>query len=221
MIPIKASAFTFPSLEPSYEWYQGLRYFVQYDPSNPASTWKVTWEKQGLHIVVNDAKVSKLKSTNKKVCTAEVNGPETFRVIDILVDGVGKSTVSFTLTHEGDSKEYKFKVEVRPWENPFKTLKVGSKNYTKKFNEHSHFDAKANIKGKMALKLKKGYEFQYIEHINIKNEVLKRYTKSNPKVNVKLKNMERLTIALYNKKYNENMYFTLAAIKPVSVEVKE
>ena len=219
--PVHASEYAFPSVKSSYTWYEGRQYYVNYDASNPAATWKVTMRKQGLNIVVHDAKVTKLKSTNLKVCTVKVEGWDDYHYIDLRVEAVGKSTVSFTLTQGGVSKKYKFTVEVRPWVNPFKTIKVGSKNYTKNFDDTSHYDTRANIKGKVTLKLKKGFEFKYIEHQSLKNEVLHKYTKMNPKVNAKLKNMEHITIVLLNKKYNEDIYFYLAAIKPVSVQVEE
>ena len=217
---VNALEYAFPTLQSSYSWYEGCQYFVSYNPENPQGTWNVKLRDQGIHISIHDAEISKLKSTNTKVCKVDVEGTSPYRVLNITVDKPGKATVSFTLSHSGVSKKYSLKVQVRPWENPFKSLKIGSKNYTKYFDNTSRYDVGANIKGKVSIKLKKGYSFKYIQTFDNKGQgmtLLNKYTSAKAKVSAKTKNMETIEIVLRNKKYNSDLYLRLSAIRPVSV----
>ncbi len=85
----------------------------------------------------------------------------------------GTTTLSITVKCNGKKKVHKVKLKVVQYKNPFKTLKIGNKNYEKKLVNKKIFyisKPKKNKNVKLSFKMKKGYEISTIYYHYIKKD---------------------------------------------------
>jgi len=113
--------------------------------------------------------ISKLKSSNKKVATVS-----TFTYLDMVYIGIspknpGKSTITFNYKYGGKTYKGKVKVTVLDYENPFKSIKIGSKNYSSRFRNQQRIEVDKALSGKLTINLKKGYTLQSLYSYNYKD----------------------------------------------------
>ena len=110
--------------------------------------------------------ITKLKSSKKSVATVSkfVYGDTAYVAINMKKPG--KTTVTFNVKYKGKTVKAKTKVEIRKYVNPFKSLKIGSKNYASKFKENPYCTLTKTAKGKMTIKLKSGYKIKGISTYN-------------------------------------------------------
>ena len=148
----------------------------------------------------NSWKITKLKSSNTKVLT--VKKIDNYSGIMITPKKAGKSTITFKATKGSKTYSYKCVVKVMKYENPVKTLKIGSKNYASKFSKMDYIDldGKKNYEGKLSIKTNKNWKVTYILIYDAKTDKVKEY-KNNKKI--KLKKNQSLYIYFTNTK-NDN-----------------
>lgn len=106
----------------------------------------------------------------------------------------GKATLTFygALPGSGTSDQMTLKVTVYKWVKPCKTFKVGSKSYSKKFNNKNYYGASKKVSGKLVVKARKGWKITYIgKFIDKKNKM------------VRIKNKRKVTLKKYDEIYVE------------------
>lgn len=151
--------------------------------------------------------VSDVKIANKKIATAKVEkrddgGSITYSVIRLEPVKKGTTTLSFKLKVNGKKKSYKVKVQVKGYVNPFSSLKIGSANYASRYNSagsNNYIHTSSAIKGKLSIKLKKGWELTPETGIytgNIYGGELLKAVKNNTSIAVG--NGQYLKIGIYN-----------------------
>ena len=94
----------------------------------------------------------------------------------ILTDKAGKATVSFKAKYTGSENWTDITLEVKStkYVRPCKSIKVGKKNYTKKFNNSSLFYSKKKISGKVNVTPAKGWKITGIWYYKFKKDKEKR-----------------------------------------------
>ncbi len=105
-----------------------------------------------------DAKVS-LKSSNKKVVSVKYDKKN--NTVLMSPKKAGKATIICKIKQNGKTYTSKCKWTLLKYQNPFVKYKIGSKDYTKKFNKTNNCSIKINYKGKaqkLEIKMKKGYK---------------------------------------------------------------
>ena len=107
-------------------------------------------------------KVASVKSSNKKVATVKIVDGGSYNFIHITKKKAGTTKITYKLA--GKKKTVTFKVV--KWENPVKTLKIGSKNYASGFNKVARVPA-LNDMGSKTIKVKaaNGWKLQTIRAI--------------------------------------------------------
>gem|GEM_PF-4201756 len=152
-------------------------------------------------------KVSNVKIANKKIATVSIvkdSNPKsgTYDVLYVEPVKKGTTTLSFKLNINGKKKSYKVKIQVKGYVNPFGTLKVGSVNYASRYNSagsNNYIHTSSAIKGKLSIKLKKGWELTPATGIytgNIYGGELLKAVKNNTSIAVG--NGQYLKISIYN-----------------------
>jgi len=125
-------------------------------------------------LIYSDASVkdvTSLKSSNKKVATVKkMVNPEMPDAVIIRVTPkkAGKTKVSFKFKHDNKTYKFKMNVVVKKYENPFKSLKVGTLSLAKYLDLANHTEAinahvplkKALSKKKLNFTLKSGWKLQ-------------------------------------------------------------
>ena len=119
--------------------------------------------------VTSESDISKLKSSNKKVVSLSTftYGDEVY--IAIAPKKAGTTTVTFEYEYGGKTNKGKVKVTVLKYENPFKSLKIGSKDYASMFKDRSMINTGKALKGKLTIKLKDGWKLLNVCSYNYKN----------------------------------------------------
>ena len=104
--------------------------------------------------------VDKCTSSNKKVAVIKGKSSKAY----LLVKKKGKATITIYAKKDGTSEYKKYIVSVKTFNytNPFKTYKIGKKDYKDKYNKKIHYGAGA-IKGKINIKAAKGWKLVRIE----------------------------------------------------------
>ncbi|WP_408071890.1 hypothetical protein [Butyrivibrio sp. JL13D10] len=114
---------------------------------------------------VSDIKVT---SSNESVCKAELfQYPNGDHLIDVSYLRCGKATIYVSFKHKGKTYKSRARIKVVNYTNPFKSFKIGKKEYRSIFDTNNvrvsgkYADGYAVEKGKQAVrfKLKKGYSF--------------------------------------------------------------
>ena len=71
----------------------------------------------------------------------------------------GKATITCKIKQNGKTYTSKCKWTLLKYQNPFAKFKIGSKDYTKKFNKTNNCSIKISYKArKLEIKMKKGYK---------------------------------------------------------------
>ncbi len=122
----------------------------------------------------------------------------------------GKTTVTlkFKDPETGETHTNKMKVTVYNYKNPFKSFKIGKKNYASKFKKRQTVEKVGPASGKLKIKLKKGWKIKSILHQDMSSTVL-RSTKVKNKQFIDLTSKAYITIILKNKKYGIEECFSL------------
>jgi Bacterial Ig-like domain (group 2). len=103
-----------------------------------------------------DAKVS-LKSSNKKVVSVKYDKKS--NTVLMSPKKAGKATITCKIKQNGKTYTSKCKWTLLKYQNPFAKFKIGSKDYTKKFNKTNNCSIKISYKArKLEIKMKKGYK---------------------------------------------------------------
>lgn len=119
--------------------------------------------------------IKNLKISNKDVTTVKVRRTSKKKdgevadyykiAVETFFMGEGKSTVSYTYTEKGGKKRKVIDhYIIKKYSNPVKSLKIGKKEYQKKFNNTTHFKIKKkNIRNKkIKVQLNKGWKLEKI-----------------------------------------------------------
>ena len=118
-----------------------------------------------------------ITSSNESICSLTLNESDTSRDVDFRYKAPGKVTITSTYKYKGKDYKTSCRIKVVPYSNPFKSLKIGSKNYkkildTKKaeyFGTNAYGYAKVTGKKKVSWKLKNGYKMYQTPSIQTKN----------------------------------------------------
>ncbi len=104
--------------------------------------------------------VDKCTSSDKKVAVIKGKSSKAY----LFVKKKGKAAITIYAKKDGASEYKKYKVSVKAFNytNPFKTYKIGKKDYKSKYNKNPHYGAGA-IKGKINIKAAKGWRLVRIE----------------------------------------------------------
>lgn len=165
-------------------------------------------------------KVSKLKSSNSKVLKVHIaNKGGKQEAIGIQSKKAGTATVSFTATVNGKKHNFKCKVKVVKYQNPFKSFKVGSKNYASKYkntsfsawadNKNWPAPSKDKIKGKLNIVPNKNWKIKSIRVANAYETGWKKI-KNKSKIDMSKKNSRTLQIEMRNSKTGVEHEFLVA-----------
>lgn len=106
-----------------------------------------------------DGKVTKAKSSNKKVISVEQHNYDGFHYVRITCKKAGKATVSYKFK----GKKHKVEFTVIKYKNPLKTFKVGKRNYTSLFKKGLYTTTEQGISGKLKLKAAKGWKISKVQ----------------------------------------------------------
>ena len=157
-----------------------------------------------VNITLSKIKVSKVKSSNSKALkVSTLKSDMDFSLLKFTPKRAGTSTVSFTAKTKSKTYTYTSKVKVVKYQNPFKTLKIGSKNYTSKFKNTDYpgwaFASSDKIKGRLNITAKKGWKVSKIELVNLSTRKAKKI-KNKTKIDMSKKGVDRLDITMKNSK---------------------
>lgn len=153
--------------------------------------------------------ITKVTSSNKKVVSVVTPTNNSF---SLKPKKPGKAKVTFRY----GKKKYTVSVQVKYWENPCKTFKVGKKDYAKNFNASGRYylskqnkdvTGKLNIVPKKGWKIKRIYVFGMGEVKN-KSQITVhggRYTYGDPSIG----KYHYVRVEFYNKKTGEDTNLTL------------
>ena len=104
-------------------------------------------------------KVTSVRSSNKKVATVKIVDCKSYNYILITKKKAGTTKITYKLA--GKTKTVTFKV--CKWQNPVKTLKIGSKNYASKFKKSASAGTTIDLGGKtVKVKAASGWKVQKI-----------------------------------------------------------
>ena len=100
---------------------------------------------------------------------------------------------------------YKLKLCVMKYSNPFKTFKIGKKNYASHYKGNTFTELEKPVKGKLKLSVKKGWKISKIYHYY--GYEGKKKIRNNKKI--ELNTADSVEVILQNKKYGASTTFTL------------
>ena len=152
-------------------------------------------------IGTNSSVISNVKSSNKKVLRGKGGN-----MLGLDLRKAGKATVTFDALVSGKTYKYKSVVNVVKYENPFKTLKIGSKNYASKFKngEVNNWaeSSKGTLKGKLNIVPKKNWKIQSINYFEraVGQQGRWKKIKKGAKINLTAKRGNRVSIVMKNRK---------------------
>lgn len=110
-----------------------------------------------------NAKVT-VKSSNKKVVSVKYD--KTMKMVCISPKKIGKAVITCKIKQNGKTYTSKGTYTVLKYKNPFAKCKIGSKDYTKKFDKYNSCAVKMSKKTqKLQIKMKKGYKITEIKGI--------------------------------------------------------
>lgn len=154
-------------------------------------------------------KISKLKSSNPKVLKVSTLRTDYDQRLILDARKAGTSTVSFKATVNGKSRNYECVVKVVKYQNPFKTFKVGSKNYTSKYknseNEGGTYTSK-KVQGRLNIVPQKGWKISRISLVNMFTNKSKKIRK-NSSINLDSKGFNRLWVTMKHSKTGVTRHF--------------
>lgn len=137
--------------------------------------------------------VLSFKSSNEKVIKAWTEKDDYDDWVYPMLNLKKPGTAKLTLTYESDAKKYNYtvKVKVIKYQNPFKTFKIGNKNYASAFNKVNSW----GVASKMP-KLKNGtYKFKLKPNKNFSVKTAKlQQTAGKTVKNVNIKNAKKIKI---------------------------
>lgn len=141
------------------------------------------------------AKVTNVKSSNKKVLTASWHA-DNATIVELKLKKAGKANVSFNLVNKGKTTKFKTAVTVKKWQNPCASFKAGNTNYVSKFKKQSWYTVshKGTPKRKVSVKAAKGWKLCQVY-----------YQKGDGKYWTKMKNNSSVKFSVKKKDY---MYIT-------------
>lgn len=109
------------------------------------------------------SEIKNLKSSDKSVTLEKQDG--------YIVAYYKNKAVKATITCTVKNVKLKTTLTVKKYSNPLKTLKIGSKNYTSKFNKTDEFELKSAVKNqKLSVQLNKGWKITLVSIYNNKSK---------------------------------------------------
>ncbi len=132
-------------------------YFVD---SNAEFKKQFSAEKENLNMLLGDyvKRISHIGSTAiKKVVSVKYDKKS--NTVLMSPKKAGKATITCKIKQNGKTYTSKCKWTLLKYQNPFAKFKIGSKDYTKKFNKTNNCSIKISYKArKLEIKMKKGYK---------------------------------------------------------------
>lgn len=153
------------------------------------------------------SQIKKLKSSNKSVCTVKAKDSYGRGYIEVkFKDKAGKARISCNVKGKSLSKVF----TVKKYSNPVSKFKLGSKNFTSKFNKTDSYRQKAFFENKtLSITAKKGWKIRSVYAYD--GHSMKFYTlnKSSFKKKVSLTaRFHAISVTLYNSKTGESEYLS-------------
>ena len=175
--------------------------------------------KGALAYLWDGAKISKLKSSKPKNVAVKASVAKKYKggyssVLFLTAKKKGTSTISFEALIDGKTYKFKSKVIVSKYENPFKSLKIGSKNHASKFKKHIApkwaNSGKDKPKGKLNIVPQKGWKVSKIELASRQNGTLTfKKIKNKTNINMSKKAVEGLRVTMKKSKTGETYTATI------------
>lgn len=173
---------------------------LQSQPRN--KTGQISISGYGLY---DGAKVTNLKSSNKKVLTVSWSKKYPSTIV-VKLKKTGKAVVSFDVVYNGQKTSLSTKVTVKKYVNPCAVFKVGNKNYTSKFKRDADFytSHKGTPKRKVYIKAAKNWKIESIYYYNYPDYKVKPIkSKSNVRFSAKKGGYAYIQVQFKNKKTKE------------------
>lgn len=151
-------------------------------------------------------KITQLKNSNKKVATVK-KGKYSWTSLDITPRSVGTTKVTFKCS----GKKFTTIVNVAEYESPFKSIKIGKKDFTKNFNVSNSYcltGQTGNLEGKLRIKLKKNWKIESMKITYYDSHWIIKKVKNNQKIALRTDVLEGATdfyITVKNVKTKEKM----------------
>ena len=158
-------------------------------------------------------KIRDIKTSNSKVLTfSKASKPKWFKYEYWLnVKKPGTATVSWKATDPQTKKTSKFSYTyvVFKYSNPFKSIKIGKTNLTKRFKKSQDADGlKVGLSGKLSIKLKSGWKLTKVQYLT--DGKVKTISKNS---NIKFGENEQIWLTLKNTKKKFTITMTLGTVK--------
>lgn len=120
-------------------------------------------------------------SSNKKVATVKNYTTEDYGNANFYTKAPGKTTITTTISYNGEDHVYKTDLTVFKWQNPVSKLTIGKKDYKKKFAKDLLTYTGAFKKSKLTVKAASGWKLTKIKYNspmkNIENKTVKNGSK--------------------------------------------
>lgn len=150
-------------------------------------------------------------SSNKKVVSVKkISKGGSWRIeAKLLKTGAADVLVKYYDSEDReDTQTEKYRIVAFKYENPFKSLKIGKKNFASKFKKGFVYDkVKAKTKGKLTFSLKKNWKAEIISTYNNTKEESWRQLKKGSKLNIAKR--DEIAFNLVNKKTGARVLFIL------------
>ena len=154
--------------------------------------------------------ISKVKSSNKKVAVVITEKEGSDVNVYLKLKKTGTTNVSYSIKTGERKGTHKVKLNVYRYKNPFKVLKVGDMDYRSQFNGEGDYSTLMEGKGKVQVKVKKGWQ---VKSIYAKAVGDSKWRKLKKGAEVDIAHKHCLQIVLKNKKYGfEKAYWIWGAI---------
>lgn len=155
--------------------------------------------------IYSKGKITQLKSSDKKVATVKKEKSSFYSCIEITPKSADTTKISFKY----GGKKYTSTVYVTDYENPFKSIKVGKKDLTKKFDKSNEYvyKQKHNMSGKLKIKLKKDWKVKSM-YLGYPDDKGGQVVKNNKNISLRTDMYDGtcyLSILLQNKKTKEEL----------------
>lgn len=114
------------------------------------------------------AMIYDVKSSNKKVATAKAKKVNGRYRVHINVKRTGKVTITYKVKlNNGTSYQSSARYHYKKYKTPISSIKIGNKDLTKRYKKSIHLSGKP-LKGKLKIKLKKGWKLVDYYTFNLK-----------------------------------------------------
>lgn len=149
------------------------------------------------------SRITDVTSSNTKVGIIETESFLSETRVYLKIRKTGSTNLSYKITKSGKTTNYKIRLHVIRYQNPFRVLKVGGFSYKSQFNS-SDYSTLQKGKGKVQVKLKKGWQ---LKAVNVKTKGGSGWQRLRGGAKVDIPKKNSLEIVVKNRKYGYTLSF--------------